>query len=209
MSTRSRGARRPRFCKNRSRLDKQRAQGMPGALCTHSLACNVKVAHERSHHRYTGITRHSPRNGFTAYIVLSPATNSCCHRHPRIKVLSARSGRLASANLAPATGARTTRLAGTGKHMHLIWVSGEAKYFLFRGLTRFLKIRSDLPVGQNQQPTEAGTYHSITSSASARSVGGIVRPSAFAVLRLMTNSNLDGWTTGKSAGFSPLRMSPV
>src|SRR5436853_4250426 len=46
----------------------------------------------------------------TAYTVLSPATNSSCHRHPRIKVLSkARSGRLASANLTPATGARTTR----------------------------------------------------------------------------------------------------
>src|SRR5438128_21583 len=47
----------------------------------------------------------------TAYFVLSPATNSSCHRHPRIKSLyKARSGRLASANLTPATGARTTRL---------------------------------------------------------------------------------------------------
>src|SRR5437667_1464448 len=47
----------------------------------------------------------------TAYFVLSPATNSSCHRHPRIKALSA-PGRadLASANLTPATGARTTRL---------------------------------------------------------------------------------------------------
>jgi hypothetical protein len=34
------------------------------------------------------ITRHSPRNGFTVSFVLSPATNSSCHRHPRIKVLS-------------------------------------------------------------------------------------------------------------------------
>src|SRR5437870_13490942 len=33
-------------------------------------------------------SRHSPRNGFTAYSVLSPATNSSCHRHPRIKGLS-------------------------------------------------------------------------------------------------------------------------
>jgi hypothetical protein len=43
--------------------------------------------------------------------VLSPATNSSCHRHPRIKGLS-KPGRadLASANLTPATGARTTRL---------------------------------------------------------------------------------------------------
>jgi len=38
------------------------------------------------------------------------AGNSCCHRHWRIKVLSARSGRHASASLAPATGVRTTRL---------------------------------------------------------------------------------------------------
>src|SRR5439155_2401298 len=56
-------------------------------------------------------SRHSPRNGFTAYFVLSPATNSSCHRHPRIKGLfQARSGRLASTDLTPATGARTTRL---------------------------------------------------------------------------------------------------
>src|SRR6266404_1894074 len=58
-------------------------------------------------------TRPSLRNGFTAYFVLSPATNSSCHRRPRIKVLSARLGRLASANLTPATGARTTRLHRT------------------------------------------------------------------------------------------------
>src|SRR6476646_3394942 len=88
---------------------------MPGAQCTHSLACEIKKAHESSHHGHTGITRHSPRNGFTAYALLSPATNSFCHRHPRIKVLSARSGRRASANLAPATGARTTRFCRTQK----------------------------------------------------------------------------------------------
>jgi hypothetical protein len=47
--------------------------------------------------------------------------------------------------------------------------------------------------------------HSITSSARARSVGGIVRPRAFAVLALMTSSNFVGWSTGMSAGFVPLR----
>jgi hypothetical protein len=45
-----------------------------------------KKAHERSHHGHTGFTRHSLRNGFTAYSVLSPATNSSCHRHQQIKV---------------------------------------------------------------------------------------------------------------------------
>jgi hypothetical protein len=34
----------------------------------------MKKAHERSHHGYTGFTRHSPRNGFTVYFVLSPVT---------------------------------------------------------------------------------------------------------------------------------------
>jgi len=39
-----------------------------------------KKAHERSHHGHTGNTRHSPRNGFTAYSVLSPVTGLFCHR---------------------------------------------------------------------------------------------------------------------------------
>jgi hypothetical protein len=45
--------------------------------------------------------------------------------------------------------------------------------------------------------------YSITSSAAACSVGGTARPNALAVLRLMTNSNLFGCCTGRSAGFSP------
>src|SRR5262249_33387521 len=52
-------------------------------------------------------------------------------------------------------------------------------------------------------------FHSITSSAIATSVGGTLKPRAFAVLRLMTNSNLVACITGRSAGFSPLRMRPV
>ena len=38
---------------------------------------------------------------------------------------------------------------------------------------------------------------------------GTVRPSALAVLRLMINSTFVSCCTGKSAGFSPLRMRPV
>src|SRR6476646_8701125 len=41
--------------------------------------------------------------------------------------------------------------------------------------------------------------HSITSSARARIVGGIARPSALAVLRLATSSNRVGCSTGRSA----------
>ena len=46
---------------------------MPGAQCARSLVCDKKQTHERSHHGHTGTTRHSPRNGFTAYFALSPA----------------------------------------------------------------------------------------------------------------------------------------
>jgi integrase-like protein len=48
--------------------------------------------------------------------------------------------------------------------------------------------------------------YSITSSARASSIGGTSRPSALAVLRLMTSSNFVGACTGKSAGFAPFRI---
>ena len=52
-------------------------------------------------------------------------------------------------------------------------------------------------------------HHSITASAVVNSDGGMVRPSVFAVFRLITNSNFAGCTTGISAGFSPLRIRPA
>ena len=51
--------------------------------------------------------------------------------------------------------------------------------------------------------------YSITSSATESSAGGTVRPSILAVSALMTSSNLLACTTGKSAGFVPLRMWPA
>jgi hypothetical protein len=57
-----------------------------------------------------------------------------------------------------------------------------------------------------EQRDELAPPHSITSSARASTVGGNSRSSAFAVLRLMTSSYLVGACTGRSAGFSPLRM---
>jgi hypothetical protein len=56
---------------------------------------------------------------------------------------------------------------------------------------------------------EIAAVHSITSSARPSSASGTVRPSAFAVLRLTTSSNFVGCCTGRSAGFSPLRMRAV
>jgi len=67
---------------------------MPGAQCTRSLACDKNKAHEL-------VTTGPPESPgipyamvLTAYFVLSPATNSSCHRHPRIRFVEARSGRL-------------------------------------------------------------------------------------------------------------------
>ena len=48
--------------------------------------------------------------------------------------------------------------------------------------------------------------HSITSSARASSVGGGDRSSALVVFRLMISSNLIGCSTGRSAGFAPLKI---
>jgi hypothetical protein len=51
--------------------------------------------------------------------------------------------------------------------------------------------------------------YSITSLAPADSPSGTSRPSVFAVLRLMMSSIFVTCCTGRSAGFSPLRMRPV
>jgi hypothetical protein len=48
--------------------------------------------------------------------------------------------------------------------------------------------------------------HSMTSSARASSVGGMDRPSALAVFKLIARSNLVGNWIGKSLGLAPLSM---
>jgi hypothetical protein len=59
---------------------------------------------------------------------------------------------------------------------------------------------------RNPQQKRKSPRYSIIASARASSVGGTVRPRAFAVLRLITNSSFSGAWTGNSLGFSPLRM---
>src|SRR5712692_1976052 len=49
-------------------------------------------------------------------------------------------------------------------------------------------------------------HHWMISSARPSSDGGIVRPSALAVLRLISMSNLDACITGRSAGRAPLSI---
>lgn len=55
-------------------------------------------------------------------------------------------------------------------------------------------------------PSRGVGDHSITLSARFNRDAGIVRPSAFAVLTLITNWNFVGCSTGKSPGFAPLRI---
>src|SRR5262249_8661334 len=54
-----------------------------------------------------------------------------------------------------------------------------------------------------EQRDELAAFHSMTSSARASRVGGTSMPSALAVIRLMTRSNLVGCSTGRSPGFAP------
>src|SRR5262249_18028278 len=73
-----------------------------------------------------------------------------------------------------------------------------------------LRGRPDRPCYRAAQQRDGlPPLHSITSSAVAMSVGGTAMPSILAVWALMTSSNLLDCTTGRSAGFAPLRMRPA
>ena len=66
---------------------------------------------------------------------------------------------------------------------------------------------SERSTGRLRSPlTAISRHHSITSSAVESSDCGIVMPSALAVFRLIASSYLVGACTGRSDGFSPLRM---
>jgi hypothetical protein len=87
-----------------------RVRAAPAVSCA---KCTKESAHE--HTGSAEAIRPSLRSGFTAYSALSPATNSSCHRRPWIDGLSRPVGRNEKppADLAPATGVRTTRLRRT------------------------------------------------------------------------------------------------
>jgi hypothetical protein len=57
---------------------------MPGARCTRGLVCKMHKEMRTRAYRVSGGVRHPLRDGFTAYAMLSPATNSSCHRRRRI-----------------------------------------------------------------------------------------------------------------------------
>ena len=73
---------------------------------------------------------------------------------------------------------------------------------------RLLRVRRERPCGSRaaEKGDEFAPPHSITLSVRASSVGETSRPSALAVIRLMTKSNLVGCSTGISPGFAPRRI---
>src|SRR5207245_2754704 len=72
---------------------------------------------------------------------------------------------------------------------------------------RLLRARRERPCRcTTENRDELPPSHSITSSARASNEGGTVRPSAFAVLKLITSSNLVGCSTARSPGLAPLRI---
>jgi len=79
---------------------------------------------------------------------------------------------------------------GFSHHFHFAVTSGPTASILDRQLRATIRSRG----------------YSMTSSASAKSVGGILRLRVLAVLRLITSSNRVGCSTGRSAGLAPFRI---
>src|SRR5262249_59574290 len=72
---------------------------------------------------------------------------------------------------------------------------------------RLLRARREWPRRCTaKQCDELAPPHSITSSASVSRLSEILRPSALAVVRLMTRSNLVGCSIGSSPGFAPRKI---
>ena len=111
MASQSRGAKRPKLSIYDAPSNQEGA-GNAGCRLAPAVSCANSAgggAHE--HTGTAGAARHSLRDGFTAYTVLSLETNSFCLHRRRIED-PAKPGwaRNISAGLTPATGARTTRL---------------------------------------------------------------------------------------------------
>src|SRR5262249_11957377 len=85
----------------------------------------------------------------------------------------------------------------------------DKSYHRHRGLLRAHCWRPSCSRGANKKCNELAPPHSITSSAATCTVCGTLMPSVLAALRLRTNwTFMDCWT-GRSPGFSPLRMRPT
>ena len=108
---------------------------------------------------------------------------------------------------------------GTDRYNHLTSYTAPAAFLIpANSASPFAQTRQDLrrllrpprrwPCDRRaaEQRDELAAVHSITSSAIASTPGGMVRPSALAVCRLMTSSNLVGCSTGRSPACAPRRI---
>ena len=77
-----------------SALGIQRAQGKPGGQCTRGLACEIDKAHERSHHRFTGVDPAFPAQWFYGLLRALPGDQACLTPSPALLI----------ADLTPASG---------------------------------------------------------------------------------------------------------
>jgi hypothetical protein len=66
--------------------------------------------------------------------------------------------------------------------------------------------RTTLCAKRRPEQVQQRSSYSITSSARCWSIQGTSRPSALAVLRLITSSSFVGCSTGRSSGLLPLRI---
>jgi hypothetical protein len=134
---------------------------------------------QKNAHEHTGSAeaiRHSLRNGFTAYIVLSPATGLSCHRHRRDTsrqldasvgasgphVFAVRITRRSSSSASASTASRPAAVTiacrpsvGRDSESYSSDLGfGKTEIFLPRGLDRqATTLRADLPVRQIRRPT--------------------------------------------------------
>jgi hypothetical protein len=136
----------------------KRAQGMPGARCTRSLACESEKARKHSHHRFTETFRHSLREWFTAYSALSLVTGLVCHHHFRnvIRKLDASVG--ASGPHGFAVRDRRFRLKHHPRPPHPapnVRDDRDTPLFAERGTSRFVKCFALAP----QVRTPAASWH--------------------------------------------------
>ncbi len=129
-----------------------------------------------------------PSNPGVLYRKLRPPLDSGCDRHHKIcdwyRVRA------------------MTATCGNKKQLWVISGCSARRNVRFAPKSGHVRCKQECPLSANS----GHCAYSMTSSAVASSDCGMVRPSAFAVLRLTINSYLVGACTGMSAGFSPLRM---
>src|SRR5438874_13329280 len=107
--------------------------------------------------------------------------------------------------------AHRPKLVSEGRHARLDVAVALGKGHQNTDLSRarfLLRARRERPRDGRaaEQRDELAPFHSMTSSAMASTPGAKVRPSAAAVFKLITSSNLVGCSTGKSAGLTPLNI---